>query len=504
MLASLLSLVLLGPPAPAPAPAPAPGETPADTYGPERARADVELVLTDRGKGYLDARARLEEHPAVAAPAVLARLDGVPAPGPEQRDRLLFVLAALEQPEHAALFGEQLRSAIVGKRSTEIWLQLLQRQGEAATDVLIGLVGDRELDNAARGELLELLVSLAPRERLAELMAMVGRGSSELQDVLRRAVVRRAKQSETDASAIAAGIDEDLETDVDDAERHAKLLILRAACCTADANFQARLERLVGDDTAAFEVRVAAIDGLGRMALGELALRELVERETAAALQGKQAAELLVSLALEAMPEAIAREVVAPLTLERADAPRLAALGYQLGALAADHGWLAASQDHAWPEVRKAALDRVAGRCDKPTVKQLFASAGPHSKGGDRDARVGRAAVVALARCAEHDADVFALLRKLLDEGGVEATQRAEAARQLVLHDPKGPDYVAAALVDGAHGELGRELAAALAKTPEPSEAVADALCRAAQGSPMIASTAQQSFEALFPGESCD
>ena len=40
--------------------------------------------------------------------------------------------------------------------------------------------------------------------------------------------------------------------------------------------------------------------------VGELALRELVERETAAALQGKQAAELLVSLALEAMPEAIA------------------------------------------------------------------------------------------------------------------------------------------------------------------------------------------------------
>ena len=41
-------------------------------------------------------------------------------------------------------------------------------------------------------------------------------------------------------------------------------------------------------------------------------------------------------------------------------------------------------------------------------------------------------------------------------------------------------------------------------KVDEPSEAVADALCRAAQGSPMIASTAQQSFEALFPGESCD
>lgn len=503
VLGSLVSFLLLGPPV-AGAPTPSDAVPLADAYGAEQAAADVELVLHDRGKGYLDARARLEEHPAEAAPAVIARLEGVPAPGPEQRDRLLFVLAALEQPEHASLFGEQLRSALIGKRSTEIWLQLLRRQGEAATDVLIGLVGDRELDNVARGELLELLVELAPRERLGELMAMVGRGSSELQDYLRRAVVRRAKQADADASAIAAGIDDDLDTDAGEPERHAKLLILRAACCTADDAFRARLERLVGDEQAAFEVRVAAIDGLGRLALGELALRELVEAEAAAALAGEQAAELLVTLALEALPAALGRELVEPLDLLRADAPRLAALGYQLAPLADDHAWLAASLEHAWPEVRKAALDRVEGRCDKTTIKRLYAAAGPHSKSGDRDARVGRAAVVALGRCSEHDAGVFALLGKLLDDGGVEVSQRAEAARQLVLRDPKGPDEVAAALVDGAHTELGRELASALAKSPEPSDAVADALCRAAQGNPMVASTAQQSFEALFPGESCE
>lgn len=501
MLGSLLSLLL----AFAPPVTNAAEQPPAlvDEYTAEQAIADVEIVLVDRGKGYLEARARLEDHPAVAAPAVLARLEGVPAPGPEQRDRLLFVLAALEQPEFAALFGEQLRSALIGKRSPDIWVQLLRRQGAAATDVLIGLVGDRELDNGSRGDLLELLVELAPGERLGELMAMVGRGSTELQDHLRRAVVRRAKQSPAEDQAIAGGIDGDLDRDPGDADRHARLLILRAACCSPDTGFSGRLEQLVADEQVAFEVRVAAIDGLGRLALGEDVLAALVQREAKAALAGKQRAELLVTLALEALPESRGREIGAQLDLLAAEAPRLASLGYRLAPLNADHAWLDESQQHAWPEVRKAALDRVEGSCDKPTTRRLGEAAGPQSKGGDVDTRVGRAAVVALGRCSEHDAGVFSLLGKLLDDGAVEVSQRAEAARQLVVRDPEGPDRVAKALIDGAHVELGRELASVLAKTPEPSEAVADALCRAAQGNPMIAGAAHQSFQTLFPGESC-
>ncbi len=475
-----------------------------DDYTAERAAADVEVVLVDRGKLYLEARARLEGHPVVAAPAVIARLEGVPAPGPDQRDRLLFVLAALGQPEHAKLFGEQLRSALVGKRSPDIWLQLLRQQGEAASDVLIGLVGDRELDNEARGELVSLLVELSSRERVGELMAMVGRGSTELQDHLRRAVIRRAKQSDAEGRAIAAGIDEDLDGDPGEVDRQARLLILRAACCSVDERFRVRLEQLVGDDQAAFEVRVAAIDGLGRLALGEEVLADLVRREAKAALAGQQAAELLVALAFAALPEPSGRELAKDVDLHAADAPRLAALGYQLAPLASDHAWLDASQQHAWPEVRKAALDRVEGTCGKSTLRRLGEVAGPFSRGGDGESRVGRAAVVALGRCSEHDPSVFGLLGKLLDDGSVEVARRAEAARQLVIRDPNGPERVAKALNDGAHIELGRELASALANTPEPSEVVAEALCRAARGNPMIAGTAQQSFQAVFPGESCE
>ena len=67
VLGSLISiLLLLAPPTTAAPAEPAPV---ADAYTAEQAVADVEMVLTDRGKGYLDARARLyvEKHSATVA-----------------------------------------------------------------------------------------------------------------------------------------------------------------------------------------------------------------------------------------------------------------------------------------------------------------------------------------------------------------------------------------------------------------------------------------------------
>ncbi len=503
-----LSLLALAPPSSGSNPAtsvdaPEPSsELAPDAYSAEQAAADVELVVSDRGKGYLDARARLEANPAIAAPAVIARLEAVPAPGPDQRDRLLFVLAALERPEHASLFGEQLRAALLAERPVELWLQLLRKQGAAATDVLVRLVGDRELGNGARGDLLELLIELAPRERLGELMTMVGYGASELQDRLRRAVIRRAKAEPEDERAFATGIDERLTSDdASEPNRAAQLVILRAACCSADASFAARLEQLASDAGAAFEVRVAAIDGLGRLGLGEDVLVELAREQVSAAHEGSQSGEVLASLALEALPEARAGELSTELRLVEAEAPRLATLGYRFATLSSDHAWLAGGLEHAWPEVRQAALGRVEGACSKGTVRTLMTVAGPLSRGGDDDARVGRSAVSALGRCGDEAA--LSSLRKLLEDTGVEASRRAEAARQLVLNDPKGPDYVAGLLISGRYAELSRDFASALGKTEEPSETVREALCRASEGNPMVASTAHDSFVAVFPGESC-
>ncbi|WP_146155688.1 HEAT repeat domain-containing protein [Enhygromyxa salina] len=504
MLTVALALQLFAPPqVSAPEESPPAAAPVSDTYDLDAATADVEVILVDRGKAYLDARARLEDHPALAAEAVVARLERVPAPGPEKRDRLLNVLAALKRPEHVGMFGEQLRAAMLHERPTELWIQLLRQQGAAATPVLIGLVGDRELSNQQRGLLLEALVELTQREALGELMAMVGRGAAELQDTLRRALIRRAREHSPDRAAIAAGIDEDLEADADDESRLAQLLILRAACCDLDEAFSGRLEALAGDPSSPFQVRVAAIDGLGRLGLGADVLGAVVREQSEAALGGSQAGEVLVSLALEAMPGDEASTLVSELSLTTAEAPRLAQLGYRHAELAADHSWLAGSQAHPWPEVRKAALSRVAerGSCDKSTVRALAKISGPVSESGEADTRVGRAAVGALGRCA--DPSALEALRELVEDTGVDLSQRGEAARQLVEHDSAGTDYVAELLVDGRYPDLARELAIALGHADAPSEAVRDALCRISRANPMVASTARESLSKLFPGQSC-
>jgi hypothetical protein len=505
----VLRLVLLAPlfapPVTKAPPETPPATAPVDTYDLAAAQADVETILIDRGKAYLDARARLESHPALAAEAVVARLEAVPPPGPEKRDRLLNVLASLGRPEDLAMFGEQLRRAMLQERPTELWMQLLRKQGPAAADVLIGLVGDRELKNEQRAVLLEMLVELTARERLAELMAMVGRGADELQDTLRRTLIRRARESADDRVAIASGIDTAIDQDAPDEARFAQLLILRAACCDVDEAFTARLESLASSADAAFQVRVAAIDGLARHGVGSTVLETLVRERTKTALAGSQVDEILVSLALEAVPAERAASLASEFDLTNADAPRLAQLGYRFAKLSADHAWLARSQTHAWPEVRKAALARVAegrGTCSKDTLRALTEIAGPISEGGEKDARVGRAAVGAIARCGGEAA--FERLHEILEDTAIDITQRAEAARQLAEHDPKGADFVADLLLDNAYPDLARELVSALGHAAEPSETVRDALCRVGRANPMVASTAHESLSKLFPGEGCE
>lgn len=498
-----LSLLLFAPPTTtSPAP-PTSAPAPAGDYDLAAAQADVETILVDRGKAYLDARARLEQHGALAAEAIVARLDGVPPPGAEKRDRLLNVLASLGRPEDVAMFGEQLRKAMHHDRPTELWMQLLRRQGAAATEVLIDLVGDRELSNEQRGELLDALVELTGRDRLVELMAMVGRGAAELQGVLRRAVIRRARASADDRAAIATALDTALDDGAEQAPRLAQLLILRAACCDLDDRFATRLEQLAAAAETSFEVRVAAIDGLGRLGRGASVLEAVVREQAAAALAGSQAGEVLVALALEAMPAERAAELAGGFSLTSAEAPRLAELGYRFTKLAPDHAWLAGSQTHPWPEVRRAALGRVAesGACDKTTVKALAGIAGPVSGGGDKDARVGRAAVGALGRCG--DPLAFETLRDLLEDTGVDITQRAEAARALAERDPSGADHVAALLLDNRYPDMARELVVALGFAAAPSDGVLEALCIVARANPMVASSARESMSKVFPGESC-
>src|SRR5690606_19412008 len=105
----------------------------------EQAPLDVETLLTGSSRAYLRARARLEEHPELAADAILDRLATVPPPTSTDRKRLLDVLAVLGLPDHVELFAQELRRAVDRAQSyqdeakaLEQWLPLLVEQGAAA------------------------------------------------------------------------------------------------------------------------------------------------------------------------------------------------------------------------------------------------------------------------------------------------------------------------------------------------------------------------------------
>ena len=95
--ATLLSCALLGSLlAPAVASPPSPSTPPlAAAYGPAEADMDLDRVLQERGRPYLEARARLEANPSLAAPAVATRLRRVPAPTAAEERRLLAPIAEL-------------------------------------------------------------------------------------------------------------------------------------------------------------------------------------------------------------------------------------------------------------------------------------------------------------------------------------------------------------------------------------------------------------------------
>jgi hypothetical protein len=112
----LLALVLLLAPS-APAVAPAPPAPATDAYDAARADADLELLLRERGKPYLEARARLEAHPQVVAPQIAGRLRRAPAPTAAEERRLLALLAAVARPEDLETFAAQMRREVAASKA---------------------------------------------------------------------------------------------------------------------------------------------------------------------------------------------------------------------------------------------------------------------------------------------------------------------------------------------------------------------------------------------------
>lgn len=507
----LLALALL---AAAPAPAPTPAPLPAsDAYDAARVDADLEVVLHERGKPYLDARARLEAHPQVVAPQIVLRLRRSPAPTAAEQQRLLALLAAVARPEDLELFAAQLRREVIANRSftqgagdelriAEPWRVLLRGQGAVAALALRGLVAEREFTEDLRSLLLGDLVAVTPSAGLVELVGLVGAGTPALRQALRQALARRAAASPAERTVLLAAVDAAIAGS--DGSRKASLIGLRASLASgADATFTAAMITVAEDDASAFPVRVAALRVLVDRAADETVQQSLGRVVTVHLDPEKadiQASEVLGALALQGLRSADGVALITRLGLTNAAAPRVASAAYAVAPLSPDGAWLDASQDHPWPEVRSAALARVEGPCAAPVLKRLARVADATRRTSEAEAIVAREAITALGRCGGDAARKA--LEKLLDATDQDGDRRAEAARQLIKHHGiTGADAVASALNrEGAPSQSVRFIKA-LQRMPEPpSPAVREALCSATEETE-TAAAARQAIASLIPDE---
>ncbi|SFF14735.1 hypothetical protein SAMN02745121_07183 [Nannocystis exedens] len=494
------------PAAPAPEPVAA-----APAYGPEQAAADIELVLTGRGKDYLQARARLEQNPAVAAPLVTARMAATPAPTPAEQRRLLALLGGIARPEDIPLFADAMRRDVAAavKQSqeqgielpaAEPWREILRAQGPAAAPALTGLVAEKTFSEELRGLLIADLVAVTPADKLPELVALVGLGAPTLRAALRQAIARRAHTSAGERAQLIQVVDAAL--DARDPARLPGLVLLRAALGDAgDSAFTTRAAALAEDAASEFAARVAAIRVLAARRSDPAAqdvLARLAEQHLPADKRLALRNEILGSLALAGLDATRAAALVERLQLLTAEAPRVATAAFAVAALPQDGAWLDASQRHAWPEVRAAALARVDGPCSTAILRRLRDGTATGGATFEADATVAREVLAALGRCGGPDA--FTALQAVVVDAAQHVDRRAEAARQLVdRHGSAGADVVAAVLRSADELAVALRLVRALQRLEGPgTDDVRQALCAAGKRQE-LATSAQRALRGLFP-----
>jgi hypothetical protein len=501
--AIVLAALLASAPAASAAPVAAPASEP---YGANEATVDVDTILKDTSKAYLQARGRLVAHPEVAARALVERLETPPPPTGGERKRILDVLAEIGGADNTALFAKELRTAVTQAEgdaralvAAEVWRPLLRDQGAHAMKALIDLVADKDLPLGVRAALLDDLVEVTPTERLPDLLVFVGRGHTTLRQQFARSLRRRVLRDEALRAALGKEIDREIESA--DAGRLAALVQLRVAIDdTVDPAFVERLVALATDAKREFPVRVAAVRGLALQETDASAQAGLAKvASEALAAKTTQKGEILAWLALGALPAEQAAALSKAHDLVHADAPRLVERAWAVVPLPASQTWLDDAFADPWPQVRRAALGRVKGPCDRTLSGKLRAKIGERE--GDRDASVQRAAVEAIGRCGGDRS--FALLSAMLDDADVHTEQSAEAARQLARHyGARGADAVAKRLDRSPEPSWGRRLAQALRHTETPTPRVRDSLCNAAEAGGEVGRAAQQSLIALWPEES--
>lgn len=472
---------------------------PVDDYA-EQAPLDVETLLADSSKAYLHARARLEEHPELAAEAILDRLAAVPPPTSTDRKRLLDVLAVLGLPDHVELFAEELRRSIQRadghqdeSKAIKQWLPLLVEQGAAAVAPLTALVADQELSTGTRAIMLDALVDVTPTTDVASLVTLVGRGAVPLRQQLQRSLKRRASRDEAVRVALVQATDDALVQA--DPPRMPALVKLRGALSGDDEGFTAVLIGWAEDEASPFALRVVALRALGERSSPAThdALARVATRALAPAQRGTQRGELLAWLSLSGLPAEKARPLVEQHHLVDHDAPRLAELGYAHAGLPPDGSWLPTALDNPWPQVRQAALARVDGPCAPASEKLLEQRAHLAGRKSEDDRAVARSAIQALGRCGAGDR-----LEALLADADLDIELRSEAARQLAR---RGDDASIAAIADALASSpdrgFARRLASALRHMPGPTAAGDALLCEVATRRDEAGHAARESLRTL-------
>jgi hypothetical protein len=127
----LLVALLLAPPAVA-SPSPAPIAPASDDRS--QIEADLDAVLNERGKAYLEARARLEGSRVAGGPA--DRRPPAPRAGADAAEerRLLALLAAMARPEDLEMFAAQMRREVAASHQRHPGARRAARRGAVAGD----------------------------------------------------------------------------------------------------------------------------------------------------------------------------------------------------------------------------------------------------------------------------------------------------------------------------------------------------------------------------------
>lgn len=503
----IAALLLVSPALPSPAPSVVPIE---DS---RQLETDLDVVLSDRGKAYLEARARLEARPALAAPRIAERLRRVPAPTAAEQRRLLALLAGMARTEDLEVFAAQMRRDVAAShqqtpgerdelRAAEPWRAILREQGSAALPILTGLVGEREFSPELRALLIADMVAATPPERLPELVMLVGAGARELRHALRVALGRRAQVGTGERGLMIAAVEAAMANS--EPPRTAALIGLRATLAEGpDSEFTTKLIHDAEDERTAFVVRVAALRVLLTRTADprvQTSLQGLAARHLDRAHREQQASEILGALALGGLAGDAARGLVMQLALLDATAPRIASVAYTTATLPAGGTWLMSSQTHPWPEVRSAALSRIAGPCEALIVRQLAKIADVTDKQGEEEAIVAREAIAALGRCGGEPAR--RVLTNLLGATDQDSERRAEAGRQLIKNfGVMGSDSAASVLHRTSDTGLSLRLLRAFQRSGAPvTPTLREALCGATEVGE-TAAAARQAIAAVMPDE---